>query len=279
MAVRRLTATGRDGEPKWSADGARIAFTRRNSRGVTHVWTIDADGSHPRQITFGSLSDQSPTWSPDNRHIAFGRYLYGPYWPNALYEVDTQAQRPSPIQLTPPGSDPNNPNIAEEPAWSPDGHRIAFHGTDPDCRASTAADDCLFTLDLATGTSTPILGAGMGCFGFLPQHPDWGPGGRHILFLFQDIDCGGNPNFLAQIDPGGSNLVQIDHPYPQFYDGYGAFSPRFGTQLVFSRARCGPDGPPLSTCTDSSIVVSNADGSNAHAIARGSQPDWQPLPR
>jgi dipeptidyl aminopeptidase/acylaminoacyl peptidase len=51
-------------------------FFEGNGQGYTyadhpHIWIVDADGSHPRQLTSGKWSEGFDAWSPDDRTIAF----------------------------------------------------------------------------------------------------------------------------------------------------------------------------------------------------------------
>lgn len=60
---RPLTTSGADYEPAWSPDGTRIAFdSSRNGR--EDIWTMAADGSDQRQVTFtGGLAGRV-AWQP-----------------------------------------------------------------------------------------------------------------------------------------------------------------------------------------------------------------------
>lgn len=51
--LRQLTfSSGEDGDPAWSPDGARIAFSSsRDAR--THIWVMAADGSNQQRLTDG----------------------------------------------------------------------------------------------------------------------------------------------------------------------------------------------------------------------------------
>jgi dipeptidyl aminopeptidase/acylaminoacyl peptidase len=52
--------------PRFSADGRRIAFAGRNSRGETHLFVMDADGSNLRAVTDGTGElNIMPQWSSD----------------------------------------------------------------------------------------------------------------------------------------------------------------------------------------------------------------------
>jgi len=68
-----------DIQPAWSPDGQWVAFIRNahdsNGNGVVDeedagdLWVARADGSGPRQLTFGPWT-VTPAWSPDSRWIA-----------------------------------------------------------------------------------------------------------------------------------------------------------------------------------------------------------------
>jgi dipeptidyl aminopeptidase/acylaminoacyl peptidase len=56
-------------------------FFQANAAGYTyqdhqHIWTIDADGSHPAQLTSGGYSEGFDAWSPDDKTILFDSLRY-----------------------------------------------------------------------------------------------------------------------------------------------------------------------------------------------------------
>ena len=56
-------------------------FFQANGQGYTyrdhqHIWTIDADGSQPKQLTSGIYSEGFDAWSPDDRTILFDSLRY-----------------------------------------------------------------------------------------------------------------------------------------------------------------------------------------------------------
>ncbi|MBN2170586.1 MAG: PD40 domain-containing protein [Candidatus Krumholzibacteriota bacterium] len=66
-----IGSTQSEFEPDWSPDGGRIAFVSSRS-GQLEIWTCDADGSRPWQLTsLGAQCTGNPHWSPDGERIAF----------------------------------------------------------------------------------------------------------------------------------------------------------------------------------------------------------------
>ncbi len=107
-----------DEGPVWSPDGTRIAFiSARDDDHDFEIFTMNADGTNPVQLTFNAADEFHPTWSPDGTKIAFTSARDG----LSNYEIYT---------MNADGSDQVNisksPNIDWEPDWSPDGTLIAF---------------------------------------------------------------------------------------------------------------------------------------------------------
>jgi len=60
-----------DGNPAWSPDGKKIAFTSRRDEEESEIYVMDADGGNVRRLTRSPGYDEHPTWSPDGKKIAF----------------------------------------------------------------------------------------------------------------------------------------------------------------------------------------------------------------
>jgi TolB protein len=58
--------------PRWSPDGKWIAYIVEKSGEGLELYIMDTGGKSVRQLTFSGGSNESPTWSPDSRHIMFG---------------------------------------------------------------------------------------------------------------------------------------------------------------------------------------------------------------
>jgi dipeptidyl aminopeptidase/acylaminoacyl peptidase len=93
-----------------------------------HLWVMAfRAGSAPRQLTRGDFDVMHPAWSPDGRRIAFAADP-GPDTTisprTRIFSVGTEADRPRLRELVALAGD------ADRPAFSPDGSRLAFIGTD-----------------------------------------------------------------------------------------------------------------------------------------------------
>jgi TolB protein len=60
-----------DSDPAWSIDGRQIAFSRLRPGFGSEIFLMNADGSNLTQLTSEPGADWTPTFSPDNRYIAW----------------------------------------------------------------------------------------------------------------------------------------------------------------------------------------------------------------
>jgi TolB protein len=152
--------------------------------GATKIFTVNRDGSSPRQLTDGKSLEVSPSWSPDGTQIAF---------------VSDRAGGPQIYVMNADGS--NQRRITFEgsyntgASWSPDGKWIAYES-----RIGGQYD--IWLADPAGGSNVPLV-----------DHPStdesasWSPDGRKLVFTSKrrgradlyvvDVD-GGNPRRITQ---------------------------------------------------------------------------------
>ena len=104
-----------DEYPRWSPDGARIAYARTPFESSADVVVRNADGSGFQQLTTHPSADIHPTWSPDGLKIAFTSLRDGQY---EIYSMNADGSEPT--RLT------NNPDSDMSPWWSADGQHIYF---------------------------------------------------------------------------------------------------------------------------------------------------------
>ncbi|HSZ60585.1 MAG TPA: S9 family peptidase [Terriglobales bacterium] len=117
LTIEKLYMTRQMGGSTWSPDGKTVAFVS-NLSGRNNIWTVDADGGWPMQLTVSNERQTSPTWSPDGKWIAYmSDYDGDEQWDIFLVSPKTGQV----VNLT------NTREIAEEnPTWSRDGRYLAY---------------------------------------------------------------------------------------------------------------------------------------------------------
>jgi len=199
---RFTTGPGRDTEPRWSPDGTRLAFVSERERGKKgQLMVMPVEGGEALALTQLRNGVAAPAWSPDGTRLAFVSRVGG--WQEPENEEERKKSRPArvittlkyrfngegfihdrpthvfvvaaaggaPAQLT-SGDCPDS-----DPAWSPDGHAIAFVSARHDDRDYDDATD-LWMVPAAGGTPrrvTDTIGPAM--------HPAFSPDGRTLAYL------------------------------------------------------------------------------------------------
>ncbi|HJL17180.1 MAG TPA: S9 family peptidase [Sandaracinaceae bacterium LLY-WYZ-13_1] len=143
LMVRRAWA------PRLSPDGARLAF-RTAITGEPQLWTVDADGGWPRQLTFGHPVTFH-AWAPTGEHILYGTDRGGNeregYY---LVSPDGTHER----ELLPPTE-----AFRVFGGFSRDGRRIAYATTE----GGSASFD-LHVMELATGEDRRVYEGRLGLY-------------------------------------------------------------------------------------------------------------------
>jgi dipeptidyl aminopeptidase/acylaminoacyl peptidase len=216
-APRQFTAgDARDRRPMWSPDGAQMLFI--SDRGAPpqgqrprHLWLISTGGGEARRLTQHDHHPADAAWSPDGTRIAFAGKPPAPDAPASDVKIITRLKhkydgdgfwdgRYRHIVIVP--SD-GGAAVAvtsgdvdhREPAWSPDGTRLAFvanRGEDAD--SSNVAD--VWVLTLATMDLRRLTG-GVGP----ASSPAWSPDGATIAYLGHDNVCMGASNTMLWTVP------------------------------------------------------------------------------
>ena len=214
-----------DDFPSYSPDGTKIAFIRfigpvRADNNATSggVWIMNADGSHPVQITQLDLptvsENYAPSWSPDGRKLVFTEFntVAQPVGRQAVFvaNIDGSAMH----RITPWALD------ATEADWSPDGTRIlvtSHHDVVP------PGKEQLYMVHPDGSHLVKVTPAGL-------TEPDniggkFSPDGKKIVFRHQIDYAIGDPDSQAYtMNVDGSNVRQLSFEFG-FVD-----APNWGTR-------------------------------------------------
>ena len=165
-------------DPAWSPDGTKIAFSS-NRDGQRDIYIMNADGSGLRHVTDDEHEDTGPTWSPDGSKIAYASET-------RLYRDNTAISWSDIVVIEADGSNPtritDDSRDDYEPAWSPDGTRIAFihrqsiYAMNPD------------------GSDKELLFSGNA------RSPAWSPDGKTIAWSQRLCDHCDSEVYMADVD-------------------------------------------------------------------------------
>jgi Tol biopolymer transport system component len=255
-ATDSQTASPALAAPSGAASGtpsSKIAFVR--TVGSVRLYVMNPDGSGERRLArhfwVSNLSYRSLAWSPDRRKLVFAAHLSRGAAPCDSYcgkEIFVINADGSGLRRLTRNTVPD-----WEPAWSPDGQKIAWSRSE-----GTGADVFVMNADGSDQQNlTPKPGH--------RREPSWSPDGRAILFTAvppgqphtpPTPSAGPYRDDVYVMNADGSGQRKLTHTREA-----GEFGPAWspdGQQIAFTRH--------AGTSGEVRIVVMNADGSAKHAV-------------
>jgi len=217
-ANRQFTTGGKDGSPRWSPQGDRLAFiSKRDGSDTGRLFVMPAAGGEAQAVTEKDWEVSSIAWSPDGRCIAFARGV-----PTDEFGV------------------PKDPDSADEAENGKDGKKKKPSPTKLSQRLAFKADGVgfihnrrqhIFVIDLASRETTQVTDGD-----FHDGYPAWSPDGAHIVFssnrnadwdveidsqIWEVDSAGGDPGLLVKqrgswarpvYSPTGKQLAFLGEP-------------------------------------------------------------------
>jgi dipeptidyl aminopeptidase/acylaminoacyl peptidase len=288
------TPSTNEGQPAWSSDGTRIAFTSDQDEvgGFTDIWVMDADGSNQTNLSktpdtpdADNFQEYQPSWAPSSPQIVFVKEVPGQVFSEQpdIFVMDTDPTTDDATNLT------DTDASESDPAWSPDGTKIAFAGVRNQGWEIVTMDTNGQNEFILTGDS----------FEGDDHAPDWSPDSTKVVFMKQS-QVGGccEPWEIWGVNSDGSGDTNLtNHPA----DDMGPSWSPDGTEITFSSNRDAALGesniyampapatlPPPTGQTASTTTMEQGEGVMAFAESTllrplttdglSSEPDWAETP-
>src|SRR5215207_6042851 len=228
-----------EGQPAWSSDGTRIVFTSDQEEvgGFSDIWVMDADGTNQTNLTktpdttdADNFHEYQPSWARSGTQSVFVREIPG--------QVISEQSDIFVMDTDPTTDDANNLTQTDaseiEPAWSPDGTKIAFAGVRNQGWEIVTMDPNGQNEAILTGDS----------FDGEDRGPDWSPDSTMVVFQKSDNSggSGGDPWEIWAVNRDGSGDTNLtNHPS----DDMGPSWSPDGAEITFTSTRDAPVEDPF----------------------------------
>jgi Tol biopolymer transport system component len=259
--VNLTNSASTEGDPSWSPDGTRIAFSSdRDSTDPEcdgyfepcnyEIYVMNADGTGQTRVTnTASYAEGHPRWSPDGTKVTYSVFSGCDGEPACGVWTET---------INADGSGRTFFITASfgaerfDAAWSPDGKRLAYAYFN-DYNFGVQTDTQLYIAN-PDGSDNRVFC----CENTFARYPDWSPDQRTML-----LDAGSR---VARQNVDGTGFAYLGDQGTF----RGVWSPD-GARIAFDKADCS-----TTPCT-TNVEVMNTDGTGETKLTDGLSPSWQPL--
>lgn len=206
----------------------QIAFASDRSGGFPQIYLEDLNGGTILPLTNMPDGACQPAWSPDGSHLVFVSPCHtqqdiseDPLKDTQLYMIDADGSNLTPLPTVPGGD--------FEPAWSPDGRRIAF----------TSLRDGFMQIYLMNLDDQSVTRLTETTSDVPTRQPSWSPFGNQIVYVAKRV---GAYQIWTMTDTG-QGQQQIVRSGQQFWDYLPVWSPDGTTIYYTERNAQGPVRP------------------------------------
>ena len=243
------------GEPRWSPDGSRLAYSSSPSENASQIMVFDGAAAQPVTALRKNVAESSPAWSPDGSRVAFTRVggRRPRDWTSSVVirDLATGAEQ----TLAHVRVFPRLSSLAA-PSWSPDGRLIAYTESRLDRHADFRPE--IRVVPAQGGSSRRLIADA--------QEAVWAPDGRRLAFSSvrdrHGRRCGSDECWFAgelyTSDASGHGLVRLTR-----------------TEGDEAAPEWSPDGSRILFTSDRNLPSENADASEVYSMAAdGSCETW-----